>query len=216
MRHIPLSRRAGRVLLVMSLTAAGALASTTPAMADDGLTATTTAASRQECQAPVLSQPFSALKDERDYVLAPGGDFSDPNGGGWQFFGGAQVVSSSRPDGTAGGSLYMPSGSTAVSPVMCVDMSYPTARLYAQTLGGDGDVTFSVSYAGTKTELDPQDVAHVKGDRDRWKLSGDVHIKPELAGKASGWRKVAFILSAGGKTGQFQIDDIYVDPRLSR
>jgi len=110
----------------------------------------------------------------------------------------------------------MPSGSTAVSPVMCVDMTYPTARLWARTLGGDGDVSVSVSYAGTKTELSPQEVGHVKGDRQRWRLSGDLQIKPQLAGKADGWRKVAFVLEAGGKTGQFQVDDFYVDPRMSR
>jgi hypothetical protein len=46
--------------------------------------------------------------------------------------------------------------------------------------------------------------------------SGDVHIKPELAGKVEGWRRVAFVLTAGGKTGEFQLDDIYVDPRMSR
>ena len=73
-----------------------------------------------------------------------------------------------------------------------------------------------MSYAGSKTELKPQDVAHVKGDCNRWKLSGDVHIKPELPGKVEGWRKVAFVLSAGGRTGEFQLDDIYVDPRMSR
>jgi hypothetical protein len=216
MRHNPLSRRVTRVGLALSLSLVGALASTTPAMADEGLTADTTAASQQECQAPVLSQPFSDLKDTRDYVLAPGGDFSDPSGAGWQFFGGARVLNDTTPDGSTGGTLYMPSGSMAVSPVMCVDMTYPTARMWAQTLGGDGDVHFSVSYAGTKTELKPQDVGHVHGDKSRWKLSGDVHIKPELAGKDTGWRKVAFVLTAGGKTGEFEIDDIYVDPRMSR
>jgi hypothetical protein len=216
MPNIQLSRRALRASLITSLTLAAALASTSPAMADDGLVADTTAASQQECQAPVLSQPFSDLKDNRSYVLAPGGNFSDPSGAGWQFFGGAHVVNDTMPDGTVGGSLDMPSGSTAVSPVMCVDMTYPTARLWARTLGGDGDVTVSVSYAGTKTELKPQDVGHVHGDKQRWKLSGDVHIKPELAGKDQGWRKVAFVLTAGGKTGEFQVDNIYVDPRMSR
>lgn len=216
MRHNPLSRRVFRGGLLASLTLVAAFASTSPAMADEGLVADTTAASQQECQAPILSQPFSDLKDNRDYVLAPGGDFSNPSGAGWQFFGGAGIVDVARPDGTTGGSLYMPSGSTAVSPVMCVDMTYPTARLWAQTLGGDGDVTFSVSYAGTKTELRPQGVGHVHGDRGRWGLSGDVHIKPELAGKEFGWRRVAFVLTAGGKSGEFEIDDIYVDPRMSR
>ena len=217
MPHIHLSRRAFRASLVLSLTLVAAMVSTTPAMADDdGLVATTTSASQQECQAPALSQPFSDLKDNRHYVLAPGGDFSDPSGAGWQFFGGARIANDITPDGNDGSTLEMPSGSGAVSPVMCVDMTYPTARLWARTMGGDGDVSVSVSYAGTKTELRPQEVGHVKGDRERWKLSGDVHIKPELAGKIEGWRKVAFVLEAGGKTGDFQVDDFYVDPRMSR
>jgi hypothetical protein len=216
MRQFPLSRRVFRGGLVTSLALGAALASTTPAMADEGLAANTTAQTQQECQAPALSQPFSDLKDNRDYVLAPGGDFSDPSGAGWQFFGGARIDDVAKPDGSTGGALYMPSGSMAVSPVMCVDMTYPTARLWAQTLGGDGNVSFSVSYAGTKSELKPQDVGHVQGGRGRWSLSGDVHIKPELAGKAFGWRRVAFVLTAGGKSGEFEIDDIYVDPRMSR
>jgi hypothetical protein len=215
MRFTRFPRRAVRASLAAGLTVMAALASTSPALADDGVVAETTTASQQECQAPVLSQPFLDLKDNRHYVLAPGGDFSDPAGAGWQFFGGARIVQDTRPDGSAGGSLYMPSGSTAVSPVMCVDMTYPTARLWARTLGGDGDVTFSVSYATTKTELNPKEVGHVKGDRRGWRLSGDVHIKPELAGKDEGWRRVAFVLAAGGKTGEFQLDGIYVDPRMS-
>jgi hypothetical protein len=215
MRHTPFPRRALRGSLAASLTLVAVLASTSPAVADEAILAETTAASQQECQAPLLAQPFLDLNDNRHYVLAPGGDFSDPGGAGWQFSGGARIVNDTRPDGTTGGSLYMPSGSTAVSPVMCVDMTYPTARLWARTLGGDGDITFSVSYAATKTELKPQNVGHVKGDRRGWKLSGDVHIKPELAGKDDGWRKVAFVLTAGGKTGQFQLDGIYVDPRMS-
>jgi hypothetical protein len=215
MHHNPLSRRALRGGLTTSLALVAALATASSALADDGVIAETTAASQQECQAPVLSQPFWNLRDTRHYVLAPGGDFSDPGGAGWQFSGGARIVNDTRPDGTIGGSLYMPSGSTAVSPVMCVDMTYPTARLWARTLSGDGAVTFSVSYAATKSELKPHDVGHVKGDRRGWKLSGDVHIKPELAGNDDGWRRVAFVLTAGGKTGEFQLDDIYVDPRMS-
>jgi hypothetical protein len=215
MHHNSVSRGITRWGLATGLALVAALATTAPALADGGLVAETTGASQQECQAPVLSQPFWGLKDTRHYVLAPGGDFGDPGGAGWQFFGGARIVDDTKPDGTTGGSLYMPSGSTAVSPVMCVDMTYPTARLWARTLSGDGDLDFAVSYAATKSELNPQSVGHVKGDRRGWKLSGDVHIKPELAGKDDGWRRVAFVLTAHGKTGEFQIDDIYVDPRMS-
>jgi hypothetical protein len=216
MPHNPLSPRGLRMSLVTSLVALAAFASTSPAMADEEIVASTTAASQLECQDPVFSQPFSDLKDDRDYVLAPGGDFSDPSGGGWQFSGGARIADDTRPDGTTGGSLYMRSGSTAVSPVMCVDITYPTARLWAQKLGGDGDVRVSVSYAGTATEHKPKEVGHVHGDDRRWKLSGDIHIKPELAGNEHGWRRVAFVFVAGGNNGQFEIDDLYVDPRMSR
>jgi hypothetical protein len=215
MQYTLTSRGVARWGLAAGVALVAAFATTAPALADDGVVAQTTGASQQECQAPVLSQPFWGLRDTRHYVLAPGGDFSDPSGAGWQFFGGARVVDDIKPDGSVGGSLYMPSGSTAVSPVMCVDMTYPTARLWARTLGGDGDVNFSVAYAATKSELKPQSVGHVRGDRSGWRLSGDVHIKPELAGKDSGWRRVAFVLTAGGRTGEFQIDDIYVDPRAS-
>jgi hypothetical protein len=215
MHHNSVSRAVARWGLAAGLALVAALATTAPALADGGLIAETTGASQQECEAPLLFQPFSGLKDTRHYVLAPGGDFSDPSGAGWQFFGGARIVDDTKPDGTTGGSLYMPSGSAAVSPVMCVDMTYPTARLWARTLSGDGDVDFAVSYAATKSELKPQSVGHVKGDRRGWRLSGDVHIKPELAGKDDGWRRVAFVLTARGKTGLFQIDDIYVDPRMS-
>ena len=40
-------------------------------------------------------------------------------------------------------------------------------------------------------------------------------MKPELAGKADGWRMVAFVLVAGGNNDEFQITDFYVDPRMS-
>ena len=212
MRHTSI-RRALFSGVAASIIGASALISSSPAMADQVFTANMTGASATECQAPFLSQPFLNLRDNRHYTLTPGGDFNNPAGAGWQFFGGAHIVQTAGPDGQ-GGTLDMPSGSTAVSPIMCVDMTYPTARLWAKTITDDGDVTVAVSYAGTKTELKPQDVGHVKGDHSNWKLSNDVQIKPELAGKAEGWRKVAFILAARGNRGDFQIDNFFVDPRM--
>lgn len=207
------SRRAFFSAAATSIIGAAALISSSPAMANQGLTANMTGASALECQAPLLSQPFLNLKDNRAYTLAPGGDFSNPAGAGWQFFGGAHIAQTGGPDGN-GGTLEMPSGSTAISPIMCIDMTYPTARLWAKTIIDDGDVSVAVSYAGTKTELQPQDVGHVKGDHSNWKLSNDVQIRPDLAGKTAGWRKVAFILTANGKRGDFQIDNFFVDPRM--
>jgi hypothetical protein len=213
MRHTSNRRRALLSGVAATIIGATALISSSPAMADQVLTANMTGASAMECQAPVLSQPFLDLRDNRRYTLAPGGDFSNPAGAGWQFFGGARIAQAAGPDGN-GGTLDMPSGSTAVSPIMCVDMTYPTARIWAKTLVPDGDVTVSVSYAGTKTALKPQTVGNVKGGRNAWTLSGDVAIRPQLAGKADGWRKVAFILTARGNRGDFQLDNFFVDPRM--
>jgi hypothetical protein len=216
MRHNPLSRRVRRVSQVIGLALTVAFASASPALADDEVTVQTTSASIQECQDPTFVQPFTGLKDNRHYVLAPGGDFSDPSGAGWQFDGGAQIVDDMRPDGTAGGVLAMPSGSVATSPVMCVDMNYPTARMWVRKLTGDGDVKVSVAYVGSKTASAPKEVGKVHGHGKAWGLSDDVKIKPELAGKYDGWRKVAFVFVAGGNDGDFRIDDFYVDPRMSR
>ena len=89
----------------------------------------------------------------------------------------------------------------------------PARVTRARTLGGEGDVDFAVSYAAAKSELKPQSVGHVECDRRAWKRSGDVHMKPELASTDDGWPGVAFVLTAGGKTGEIQIDDIDVDPQ---
>jgi hypothetical protein len=213
MRHTGIRRRARFSGVAAGIIGATALISSSPAMADQVLTANMTGASALECQAPVLSQPFLSLRDNRQYTLAPGSDFSNPAGAGWQFFGGAHIAQAAGPDGRSG-TLDLPSGSTAVSPVMCVDMTYPTARIWAKSIVADGDVTVSVSYAATKTALKPQTVGSVKGGRNAWALSSDVAIRPQLAGKADGWRKVAFILTARSNHGDFQVDNFFVDPRM--
>jgi hypothetical protein len=216
MRHYPLSRRVRRASQVIGLALTVAFASASPALADDGMAVETTAASKQECQDPTFVQPFTGLKDNRHYVLAPGGDFSSPDGAGWQFDGGAQITDDMTPDGASGGVLAMASGSVAISPVMCVDMNYPTARMWVRKLSGDGDVKVNVAYAGTKTATTPKEVGKVHGHGRDWDLSDDVKIKPELAGKYDGWRKVVFVFKASGNDGDFRIDDFYVDPRMSR
>jgi hypothetical protein len=213
-------RRFAGVLAVTTCTAlaasAPAFADDTPVAADGTATAVTTAASNAECVAPTLFQPFTAFKDNRQYVLAPGGDFSDPAGAGWQLGGGAAIVDDTNPDGTVDGVLEMPSGAVVVSPTMCVDLDYPTARAWIRTVAGDGDVRVSVMYDAGKTARQPKEVGHAHGNKSGWALSPDLKIQPQLGGKQAGWRRVAFVLTAGGRASTFRVDDFYVDPRMVR
>jgi hypothetical protein len=180
-----------------------------PADAPSRIVAQTSWASLAECNAPDLSQPFANVGDKRSYVSAPGGDF-DSAQQGWQLYGGASVVA----EGHAGAALSLPAGSVAVSPAMCVDLDYPTARMWLRGETGHPKVTVGVAYAGTKTATRPHWVGGLDAKPGAWQLSHDFAVHPDLAGKASGWRQVAFVFVAD-KGGNAQIDDFYVDPRLS-
>ena len=192
----------GAAACVALITSAPASAGSAPVAADGTVTAATTMASSVECAAPALLQPFSSWRDNRHYVLAPGGDFNDATGGGWQLGGGASVVDETDPDGTVDGVLDLPSGAVAVSPTMCVDLDYPTARTWVRNVGRDGDVNVSVIYDAGKSAQVPKVVGNLHANKQRtWGLSDDVKIQPQLAGKQAGWRRVAFVLTAGGDSG---------------
>jgi hypothetical protein len=191
----------------------GTLALAAPAMAGVTLSSTLFAgqAPVNECVPSAMSLPFVGLGDLRTYVLAPNGNFSDVSGGGWQFTGGAKVVSATRPLVGAGGVLSVPAGATALSPLMCVDLDYPTARTWT---GGTGSLDINVVYPDSQKGLSPKSVGSVAGLKTgSWKLSSDFDVKPQIGGKYAGWRRVSFLLTNTSKSG-IQVDDFYVDPRM--
>ena len=44
-----------------------------------------------------------------------------------------------------------------------------------------------------------------------WRLTSDMDMKPDLGGKTAGFRRVAFRFTA--LSGNWRVDDLYVDPR---
>ena len=164
-----------------------------------------------ECAAAPKTQPFLALGDPRAYVLAPNGHFSDTSGAGWQFASGAQVTGAAGVGG-APGVLSLPPGATALSPLLCVDLDYPTARTWTS---GSGSVNIQVVCPdNAKKKLDPKTVADIKGSLlPTWRLSSDFNVQPQLGGKLAGWRRVAFVLTNTSKA-PVQVDDLFVDPRM--
>jgi hypothetical protein len=187
------------------LTAIAACCAASPALAT-----TTAAIDTSACSAPTISQALLRFGDVNWYSLLPGESPDALTGAGWTLRGGASIKSSTLADGQMGPVLDLPSGSTAVSPTICVNNSFPTARTEVRDVIGSEGVQFSVSYAGTRTWTSPQTTGHVHGTQSAWTLSNDVHLKP---GNTADWQLVRFTFVPGGKHGDFQIYDFYVDPR---
>ena len=200
-----------------------------PIQADEGTVLAETvrtdesAAGERTCTAPRLFNPLLAFKDRRDYFVAPAGDFEDPTLPGWQLTGGAAVTSGNSPHAVTGeahaNSLSLPAGSSATSPEMCVDLSYPTFRFFVAQLqqDTDSDLAIDVIYPGlAKNNVRQAKTFRLKA-KDGWKLSDDIKLEPQRLGKAWGWRRIAirFRVESDHKSAAYRVDDVLIDPRRS-
>jgi hypothetical protein len=198
----------------------------TPIEADGTVLAETvrpaeSAAGEQTCAAPSLFNPLVAFKDQRDYFIAPAGDFEDPSLPGWQLTGGAGVTSGSSPHAVTGeaqaSSLSLPPGSSATTPEMCVDLNYPTFRFFVSQLEADTDSDLAVDViypALAKNNVRQAKKLKLRA-KDGWRLSDDIKLEPQRLGKRSGWRRIAirFRVEPGKKASAYRVDDILIDPR---
>lgn len=189
---------AGLVLVLLGLWSASAMASPNPD------------AESASCPGQTFSQPFEAFGDSNYYTLVEGSEF---NGGaeGWQLRNGAEVVEGTRPDGSSGGVLDLPSGAVAVSPPVCVTLQYPKARAWIDTVEGRGGVSVGVFYAGTK----PGGTASGRlsdMSADGWSLSKPFNVKPQLASGEEGVREVQFVFTNNTKSSEFHLWGLFVDP----
>jgi hypothetical protein len=164
-----------------------------------------------QCGSPEYSQPFAYAGDENFYVPLPGQSLNDFEGEGWELSGGASVVTTTLSDGSTGQVLNLPSGSKAVSPQLCVTKHYPTARAIVRNVAGAEGVAFEVSYEGSKTEGKPKNTGQIHGTHSEWTLVTPVNMQPE---HNENWQRVRITLVPGGKTSDFQVYDLYVDPRM--
>src|SRR5437764_1315739 len=129
MRHAMSFRRP------LSLAAAmGAFLVVGPAVAS---AATTT------CSAPALSQVYSWAQDTYWYAAVPGEKWDSMTTTGWTLSGGAKLVTTTLADGAKGNVLYLPSGSKAISPAVCVTNSYPAPRTEIKDVTGSAGVSIA-------------------------------------------------------------------------
>ena len=178
-------------------------------------------ASATDCGDETLSQPFAQFGDRANYKLVRNGGF-EAGTGGWTLAGGAKVVSGNEPWKVGGSghakSLVLPAGSTAISPVSCVGLAEPTVRFFAKKNRAPllGISTLAVSvYVKTSLGLTvPVPVGVVLGNG-QWKPTPPMLIVANLLPLLPGDRTpVAFQFTP--VLGDWQIDDLYVDPHRFR
>ena len=157
------------------------------------------------------SQPFTPWGDFNFYELAPNGTLESTNG--WTLTGGAKLVKGSEPFAVTGRlgqySLSIPAGASATSPAMCLDQARPTFRFFARAAQGS-----AASLSAEALADKPAQVAALGS------VSGTTEWAPvaPLATGAAGLlidRKgsVAVRLRFVATHGDWQIDDVFVDPR---
>ena len=155
------------------------------------------------CNTSALSQPFAPWADVASYELAPGGDFENP---GWTLSGGAQRVPGSEPFAATGASgnwsLTLPAGSSAQSPVTCVDAAYPSVRFF---IAGKGSV--AVSLVAGKLVL-PAGIAF--GGFGWLPAPVMVTTSALVAAMSNGVAQVSLRLTA--LSGNPRVDDVFIDP----
>ena len=168
--------------------------------------------STSQCSDPLLTQPFTSWGDANYYTLTPGGSADNFDGGYWTLSGGASVVSTTLADGSTGQVLDMPGGSRAVSPTMCVQSNYPTARTMIR---GTAGIQFYVSYAGTASWTNPKNTGQIHGaSNTAWSLITPVNLQPS---NTTGWQLVRLTLIAPPTTRvDSQLYNFYLDPYSKR
>ena len=155
------------------------------------------------CSLSALSQPFAPWLDFADYELAPGGDFESST---WTLTGGAKLVAGSEPyaaTGTLGSSsLSLPAGSSAQSPLTCVDAAYPSIRFF---IAGNGLVAVNVVDGSL---VIPAGVAVAGGE---WSPTLVMPTSSAVLGALSGGT-AQVSLTFTGLFGRPRIDDVFIDP----
>ena len=193
------------------LLAALALAAVPAAASADGLNVALSG-----CPTQPTSHPFAGWLDGSSYVLAPGGTF-EGSLDGWKLTGGAKVVAGSEPFAVHGAgeknALSLPSGSSATTPPVCVNVLDPTMRFFAANDGGLLSLmSISILYypPGGGVITLPLGV-NVGGKA--WAPSLPTLVTANLLGVLNGGQaNVAFRFSPIGLGAKWRIDDVYVDP----
>jgi hypothetical protein len=162
------------------------------------------------------SKVFAPWGDNANYALVPGGSF-EAGTPAWAMSGGAKIVAGnetfyvrSRSDSR---SLYLPSGSSALSPTVCFSLGDWHSRFFVRNVGSSGgslkvDIVVRNLLGGLLSILDGGSVS-ASGT---WAPSSRVRLTVTNLCSLLGVRSIAFRFRTIGSGAAFQVDDVYLDP----
>jgi hypothetical protein len=171
------------------------------------------------------SKPFSPWGDYAKYAFVPNGGF-ESGSTGWTLSAGARVVSGNESFYVHGAgdksSLVLPPGSTATTGPMCISLFSGKMRFFSANAGNrQSQLHVQVIYnggvgsllGGVGRSLGLSETGYVTAGR-AWQPSDQIGMLggtlPLLTSS------VQFRFSVPDDGGSFRIDDVYLDPFLSR
>ena len=171
------------------------------------------------------TKPFAPWNDFAKYAFVPNGGF-EGGAAGWTLTGGARVVPGNESFFVHGSrerySLSLPPGGTALSTPMCISLFSGQMRFFAANAGAaSARVKVQVLYNGGVGSLlgglggllGLSEVGYVSSGP-AWQPSPPIAMLGGTLPLLT--RSVQFRFSAPADGGAFRIDDVYLDPFLSR
>jgi hypothetical protein len=159
------------------------------------------------------SEPFAQWGDTATYVQVPGGTFQ-PGTPSWSLSGGANAgADASAPSSY---SLSLPAGSSATSPAACTGLDHPSARLFVRNTGSSSSrlnvyatyrlllglpYTISLGQVSGSSSWAPSPILQMG-------LLNNVVGSVTLTDST-----ISFTFVPADSTGNWSIDDVYLDPR---
>jgi hypothetical protein len=176
------------------------------------------------CALPAASQLFLPWSDTNAYFLAPGGGF-EAGLSGWSAAGGAAVVTGNESydvGGVGSSSLGLPTTSSVVTtPTICVTSNAPVFRMFVKNNGNlgyiDGQLAVYLNFSGADGRHQQVKIAALKVNNTRWTLSPKISFIQYLSTPLqNGYANISFTIRPNDNHGNWQIDDLYVDPYSSK
>jgi len=166
----------------------------------------------ETCPAQPVAQAFRQWGDPGWYTLVPDGGM-ETRAGAWRLSGAAAFVSGNEPFFVRSPgdlwSLRLPAGAAAGSALTCIQLGHPTLRFFVRNAGAEtARLQVSVEFvdlAGVRRSLP---VAAVTG-KSAWAPTPILPIVLNVASPLTA-QQVAFRFAPAG--GDWQIDDVYLDP----
>lgn len=161
-------------------------------------------------------RPFAAWGDYMAYNLVRDGTF-EGGGAGWSLAGGAKVVEGNEPFYVHGAgerrSLFMPRGSAATSPPVCITILRPTMRFFGVAPNGGGSVRVEVVSRNLLGVLSVIDGGTMRAGSS-WQPSPAMSLLGSNLGSLVFVTWVQFRFRAVDAA--VAVDDVYVDPWVIR